>query len=394
MKPQSKEKPNILKEIETGKFRGSYLIYNRKSTDEPDNQKNSIKYQKSENFRFAVREHLPIASLSIDGFCADGIISEKHSAFKEDTDLIIGENGIVQYRIERPKFHRLINFLNNGFFKGIIVLCWDRISRNKGDETIVRKLMKNGIDFRFTLATYDKTSAGALHMDIDGMFAEHHSRVTSEKVSITIRTQREKGICTYKAPVGYLNQGRMDHKPFDPLRAPIIKELFKLYATGKWTLADLAKWAIHQGFTMPPARRRRTTDEKLAEEEDDVQINIKPITRLPTYTGIQKILINPFYTGKVLGNNGTYVRSRSHEPLISEELFNTVQKELRKKKVSAHYIDRLDHPLRGLIRCDECMRLYTPYMKKGILYFGARCPPGCSNTHRNFNIDFITSKIG
>ena len=333
MKSQNPPKPNILKEIESGRYRNCYLVYNRKSTDEPENQKNSIKYQKLENTRFALREQLSIAPISIDGFCSSGIISEKHSAFKEDIELILGDNGLVQYRIERPKFYKLIQLLNKGYFKGVLVLCWDRISRNKGDETIIRKLMKSGIDFRFVLATYDKTSSGALHMDIDGMFAEHHSRVTSEKVTLTIRNQREKGICTYKAPVGYLNLGRMDDKPFDLERAPIIKSFFEFYATGNWTLADLSKWAIEQGFTMPPARRRRTLDEKLAEEEDDIQIQIAPITRLPTFTSIQKILTNPFYAGKVLGNNSIYVRSRSHQALISQELFDKVQKELQNKKI-------------------------------------------------------------
>ena len=181
---------NLIKEIEFGKYRDTYLVYNRKSTDEPENQKNSIKYQRSENARFAMRENLKISSISIDGFCVDGVISEKHSAFKEDSKMTIGEDGIVQYTIERPKFFKMIQYLNQGYFKGVIILCWDRISRNKGDETVIRKLMKQGVDFRFVLATYDKTSSGALHMDIDGMFAEHHSRVTSEKVKLNIRNHK------------------------------------------------------------------------------------------------------------------------------------------------------------------------------------------------------------
>jgi site-specific DNA recombinase len=234
--------------------------------------KNSIKYQRSENTRFAYREHLPIAQLTIDGFCTDGIVSERHSGFKEDIELGFGKDNTVQYRVERPKFYRLVQFLSQGYFKGVIFLCWDRASRNKGDDTILRKMMKAGVDVRFTLASYDKTSAGELHMDIDGMFAEHHSRVTREKVTITIRNKRAQGVCTHRAPVGYLNEGRMEHKPFDPVRAPIIRQLFERAATGRWSLADLAHWAIEQGFTMPPMRRRRTEDEILAEEEDDVRL--------------------------------------------------------------------------------------------------------------------------
>ena len=59
-----KNEIDIIKEIQNGKYREYYLIYNRKSTDEPDNQKNSITYQKLENSRFALREHLSIATFT------------------------------------------------------------------------------------------------------------------------------------------------------------------------------------------------------------------------------------------------------------------------------------------------------------------------------------------
>src|SRR3989344_5582324 len=214
--PKTIEK--IIRDIESGKYGDQYLIYDRKSTDEPDNQKNSLTYQKSENIRFAFREHLPIAQLALESFCIDGVISERHSAFKEDSKLTFGD-GIVQYRIERPKFYRLAEWLSKGYFKGVIFLCWDRASRNQGDETIIRKLIKTGVDIRFALTSYDKSSSGELHMDIDGMFAEHHSRVTREKVSLTIKNSRARGLWANKAGVGYLNPESMESKPKDPTRA-------------------------------------------------------------------------------------------------------------------------------------------------------------------------------
>ena len=139
-------------------------------------------------------------------------------------------------------------------------------------------------------------------------------------------------------------------------------------------------------------RRRRTDEERLAEEEDELQVSIEPVSRLPTYITIHKILTNPFYAGKVLGNGGQYVPSASHEAIVSEELFNRVQLELARKKRSAHYLTVLDLPLRGLVRCGLCRRLYTPYRRKGILYYGSRCAAGCSNTFRNCNFDFIAGR--
>ncbi len=389
--PRSAEQ--IIKEIESGKFRDAYLVYNRKSTDEPDNQKNSIKYQKTENTKFAFHDNIPIAPLTLDGFSRDGIVSERHSGFKADTDLRFAD-GTVQYRIDRPKFYRLVQWLSKGYFKGVIFLCWDRASRNRGDDTILRKLMKSGVDMRFAYAQYDKTSAGELHMDIDGMFAEHHSRVTSEKVRITMRNKRAQGICTHKAPVGYLNEGSMEHKPLDPVRAPIVKQLFEKYATGDWSLADLARWATEQGFTMSPMRRRRTEEEILAEEEDDVRLEIERVSRPPTFNNINKILRNYSYTGRTLGENGQWVKCVSYEAIVSDELFREVQLQLKKQNRSAHYIEVLDHPLRSMVYCAICGRVYTPYVKKGITYYGARCCRECANPNKSINFAFITKKIG
>src|SRR5947209_1605150 len=90
----------LLKDVVSGKYRDYYLIYNRKSTDDINNQKNSIKYQKQENTRFAHKEQLPIAPITIEGFIRDGIISERHSGFKEEAGLtFVNEGNIVQYRI-------------------------------------------------------------------------------------------------------------------------------------------------------------------------------------------------------------------------------------------------------------------------------------------------------
>jgi site-specific DNA recombinase len=389
MLTNSEEK--IIRDIKSGKYKDHYLIYNRRSTDDADSQKNSISFQKSTNIKFAKENKIPIATITIQGFCSNGIISEKHSAFKENDIITFTKEGLVQYKVERPKFLNLSQFLNEKYFKGVVVLCWDRISRNKNDTNIINKLLKLGVDIRFVWARYAKTSAGALHMDIDGMFAEHHSRMTSEKVTETTRALRISGVCTYKAPIGYLNLGDMHNKPFDPKRAPIITEMFKKYSLGNWSIPDLTKWANEQGLTTVPMRRRRTEKEMLAEEEDEVEI--EAVSRPMYIAYVHKILSNRFYTGKVLGNDGEWIDSNSHEAMISEELFNEVQKLRKKKNVSVHYTDKIDHPYRGFVRC-ECERAYCPYEQKGNLYFGVRCRAGCKNKNRSLNSNFIEDVIG
>ncbi len=392
MIPEIKNNEQVLKSIESGAFRDCYLIYNRKSTDEPNNQKNSIKYQRAENTRCASRERLSIAPISVEGFCGSGIISESHSGYKEDNDVSISDDGVVRFRIERPKFQRLVRFLSRGLFKGVIVLCWDRISRNKGDDTVLRKLMRKGVDVRFAFTKYENTSSGALHMDIDGMFAEHHSRVTSEKVSTATWNLRERGICTYRAPIGYLNTGSMENKPLDPVRAPVIKRMFELYASGDWSLEDMARYAGRHGLTTVPIRRHRTKAEMLAEEEEDIPI--ERVSRPITANMVHPILTNPFYIGKILGNEGKYVPSASHVGLVPQAVFHDVQCVLNKRKTSIHYTDKLNLFYRGKVRCAMCGRVYMPYVQKGIQYFFSKCVRGCANPKKSFNISFLEAKIG
>ena len=53
----------------------------------------------------------------------------------------------------------------------------------------------------------------------------------------------------------------------------------------------------------------------------------------------------------------------------------------------------MDHPFRNMIRCAECKRTYTPYLKKGHIYFGSRCARGCNNHFRSFNLTLITRTL-
>jgi len=220
------------KEGKYSPFANQYLIYNRKSTDDADNQKNSLSYQLIRNVEFVKKNSLPVAEgLTILGVCDAGVINESHSGFREDQNFVINKDGSVQYNILRPKFLQLVKMLKAKEIKGAIFLCWDRASRNKQDDVIIKKLISLGCDIRFSEATYDKTSSGELHMDIDGMFAAHYSRVISEKVKNAQHKLQLEGKCIYFTPIGYLDKGS-GNKPMDPERAPIVKRVFELYLTG------------------------------------------------------------------------------------------------------------------------------------------------------------------
>ena len=371
-------------------FKDSYLAYNRRSTDDANNQRNSLAYQRQRNIEYT--EHsspkIPLATgLTIPGFCTNGIIDESHSGYKQEEEFLITADGAIQYRILRPKFLTLVGLLQTRKIKGVIFLCWDRASRNEQDDLIIKKLMQMGCDIRFVEATYEKTSAGKLHMRVDGMFASHYSDVISEKVRNAQKKLRDERRCIYAAPIGYLDRGSAN-KPLDPERAPIVKRIFELYATGDWSIRQLGKWAREQGLTMKPTRRKRSKEE-IANNVDVA--SIPKIARPVDHKTIEYMLPNPFYIAKVkIGDH--YEDSTAHQALIDSSLFFDVQKMLKQKRVSVRYVDKAFHTYREMTQC-TCGRAYSPYEQKGIIYYRSRCKESCDNDNPNLNESDITRAI-
>lgn len=369
-------------------YENCYIAYTRKSTDDADNQKNSIEYQAQEIQRDLARQGIEIAPLSIEGFCTSGYIIEHHSGFKEDSDFHTNPDGTISISVDRPKFLMLVNLLRQKKFKGVISLCWDRFSRNEADDMLTKKLLKQGIDVRFVQVKYDASSSGALHMDIDGMFSRHYSRTISEKVRNTNNKLRSEGQCIYTPPLGYLSEGS-GSKPFDSERAYLVKRIFELYATGEWSFSTLAAWANKQGLTTKPCRRKRTKAEKLQGVElKEIPKSSRPITE----ASIWHILSNPFYIGKIV-HKGELFDSKVHQPLVDLATYYKVQSVLKKKAVKVHYPELAFFTYRGLVKCGTCKRGYSPYIQKGITYYRSRCQKGCTNPIKNINDKFITEKI-
>ena len=368
-------------------YKDAYLVYARKSTDDQENQKNSLPYQVDAGTRYARDNALKVAKVTLAGFSHDGVIQEKHSGYTT-SELRLSDEGQVTYDIERPKFQRMAQMLLRREFKGVICLCWDRISRNEQDGLLIKKMMDSAVDVRFVQVTYDKTSSGALHRDIDGMFSQHYSRVISEKVRNTFEKFRREGRCLGPAPIGYLDHGS-DSKPFDPVRAPIVKRLFELYATGGWSFSQLAHWANQQGLTTKPTRGRRSR-EKMHSDENGADRPQLPGPVTPKT--MESILRNSFYIGHhtdLFGNS----RRCKHAPLIDTKVFLAVRQSLATRNVGIHPIVKDFFAYRALIRCSQCGRLFSPYVQKGITYYRCRCVPGCKNTTVNLNAHDIDTAI-
>ena len=169
-----------------------------------------------------------------------------------------------------------------------------------------------------------------------GSMNQFFSDSLSEKTKFRMAAGVKQGRWLWVAPVGYLN---VDKKILvDGQRAPLVHKAFQLIGNGGYATTEaVLKIVTSMGLDTRKGR---------------------PITRQTFHKMIQ----NPFYCGWIVSGD---VRVRGgHAPLISEELFQTVQNKLNGKSTPHKKLNE-DFPLRGFIRCHKCNRPLTAGWAKG-----------------------------
>jgi len=260
----------------------------------------------------------------------------------------------------RAIFNEMLRLLRRGVAQGVIIHKIDRSVRNLEDWNDIGKLVDADVDVHFATESLDlKTLGGRLAADIQAVVATHYSRNLREEVKKGIYGRLKQGFYPLRAPIGYLDQGAAKAKIPDPVRAPLVKQAFELYASGEVSLPNLAKEMFHRGLTNRAGGK-------------------------VTVNGWSIVLKNPFYVGMMRIRRSHQTFSGNHEPLIASELFATVQDVLAGKRV-----DRVKGRLftySRLIRCVSCGYSLIAECRKGHTYYRchdrvfkepAKCPTTC-----------------
>jgi DNA invertase Pin-like site-specific DNA recombinase len=295
----------------------NFFIYIRKSTDEPDRQILSIEAQVEELKEFARKENLEITKTFIESQTAK-------------------EPG-------RSVFNEMLSLIEKGEASGILAWHPDRLARNSVDGGRIIYLVDTQKikQLKFPTFWFENTPQGKFMLNIAFGQSKYFVDNLSENTKRGLRQKLRRGEWPGWAPIGYLNKDRKIIP--DPERYKLIKKMFEIYSTGKYSLKDLRELMASSGL--------RSRAEKVL-----------------SVSMIQHTLANPFYYGTFFYHGELY--QGTHKPIISKKLFEKVQGIMEDKSKPKKRSDKL-YAFRGLFKCGECGCAITSETQKGHNYY--RC---------------------
>lgn len=230
---------------------------------------------------------------------------------------------------KRPAFQKMIKDAESGLFSAVIVWKLDRFARNRYDAAIYRnKLKKCGARIVSAMENISDSPEGIILEGLMESLAEYYSANLSENVKRGLydsALERKKNARTF----GY-KSGPDGRYEIDPASAPIVRRVFEEYASGK---------------PMPDIIDGLNADGLLTINGGEFKTNsIRRMIRNEKYMGVYRYrdIVDP---------DGV-------PPIVTPELFATVQKEIekrahnytkRKTKTGATYL------LTGKLYCGHCL---------------------------------------
>ena len=286
-----------------------YCLYARKSTESDEKQALSIDSQIKEMLQIAERENLEIVDIR----------RESHSA---------KDSG------QRPVYQELLEDIRGGRFNAVLTWAPDRLSRNAGDLGTLVDLMdqKSLLEIR----TYGQHFRNSPNEKFLLMILCSQAKLENDNKSINVkrglRTRVEMGLLPGRAPTGYLKEQRMDRKCesiLDPDRAEVIKKIFEKVAYEKWSGRKIYNWL-----------------------KFDLNFKTDAGNKNLSISNIYLILQNSFYYGvfEYTKNSGRWYQGK-HEPLISKELFELVQEQVKSQVIRS---ESKEFAFTRLMECGLC----------------------------------------
>ena len=273
----------------------------------------------------------------------------------------------------RPEFSRMMNDLRDGKIDCIIVKDLSRLGRNylESGEYIEMVFPFFGCRFISVTDRFDtKYQQADISVQLKNMANEMYAKDISRKICSTMRTIQDQGkFAGSRAPYGYrLDPADKHHLVIDEETAPIVRQLFEMLAEGN-TVHCVATTMNARGIPSPGRllyERGIATTEHFKNSKWYMQ-TVRRILQEEIYLGWMvsgKFRSTYHSTGKKgsqpVPREEWIVTKGTHEPIVTEELFNKVQEYFVRMKEehgqSSVYNSKSKKAsiFKGHLRCGEC----------------------------------------
>lgn len=250
---------------------------------------------------------------------------------------------------KRDDFKRMIAIAKEKTHPFDVIYVWkfSRFARNQEESLVYKNLLKKiGVSVVSISQTIPEGHFGSLIERMIEWMDEFYSVNLSEEVKRGMTEKASRGEPTCAPPFGYIMRDGKYYPDEESGKANIVREVFTLYANGV---------------------KQREIALILAEKGIRTRYG-----KLPENRWVDYMLHNHCYIGKIrwcpdgtkavskrkLDNENIMIVDGHHEPIISMELWEKVQKLLEEqKRAYSKYAKRqqpVEHMLKGLVRCSAC----------------------------------------
>lgn len=237
-------------------------------------------------------------------------------------------------KLERPDILKLIKDAKRGVFDTVLVYKLDRLSRNVQDTLYLVKEVfnKNEVHFVSLQENLDTSSAmGNLFLTLLSAIAEFEREQIKERMQLGKigRAKSGKSMMWAKVAYGYTYHVGTGEMTVNQSEAIAVREVFTSYLNGR-SITKLRD-DLNQKYPKTPAWSYRT---------------IRQMLDNPVYCGYNK------YKGVIYTGN--------HEAIISEDVYNQVQGEIKIRQIKAYAQNKNPRPfqskymLSGIGQCGYC----------------------------------------
>ena len=303
---------------------------------------------------------------------------------KEHSDMkiyaVYCDNGETGTNFDRPEFQRMMYDIYNGNVNCVIVKDLSRFGREyiEAGEYLERIFPLIGVRFIAINDHYDnKVQTNDIVLPIKNIINTLYAKDMSKKSAAALRIKQANGefIGSYAA-YGYLKSLDDKHKLIiDEEAAPIVKMIFEWKAEGL-SFASICR-KLYDMKIKPPCKYRFDKGIVKDKRYENIVIwsetTLKSILKNEVYIGnlTQGRRKSHFYEGKKeerVDRDDWIVVKNTHEPIVSKELFDKVQK-LMNEKTKAYYdklgkynkISNNENIFKSKIVCGDCGKKLVRY---------------------------------